>query len=91
MVMGNHQSSDTHAYCKTEEGTKTIFMKTMELNKLGLLPLTTLELTETDGGGWLKKLLKRVTPWAIGYEIIQNWDEVKAGFVAGWNFDQPKK
>ncbi len=51
--MGNYNSSDTHAYCETEEGTFNLyFMKQLELNKMGLDPISEIEMKEIEGGGF---------------------------------------
>jgi hypothetical protein len=66
-------------------------MQTLELNKMGLSPITDIEMQETDGGGWWEKVIKGTIWYEIYHGVTSNWDEVKARFVEGWNIDQPKK
>lgn len=62
-------------------------MKTLELNKMGLSSVGDLQLKEINGGSW-DSWLKRITWFGIGKEVIDHWDEVKAGLKKGWNFDK---
>ncbi|MES2330373.1 MAG: hypothetical protein V4539_12270 [Bacteroidota bacterium] len=66
-------------------------MKPMELKRMGLAPITDLEINEINGGGWLSNFLKRVTWVGVAYDVINHWEEIKRGFSNGWNFDQPKQ
>ena len=51
--MGNYNSSNTHAYCETEEEIiKLYFMKQLELNKMDLAPISEFEMKEIEGGGF---------------------------------------
>jgi hypothetical protein len=58
-------------------------METLELSKMGLVPVTTSEMQQIEGGtlpSWMKGL-------GIGWvadQIIKNWDEIKAGFTEGY-------
>lgn len=66
-------------------------MKTMELNKMGLAPIDCFEMSNTNGGGVLKSLLKRFSWYAAANEIIEHWEEIKRGLKDGWNFDKSVK
>jgi hypothetical protein len=64
-------------------------MKLMELNKMGLSPVTDFEMREINGGG-IMKWLRRITVLGVAKEIIDHWEEVKKGFSNGWNFDKSR-
>lgn len=52
----------------------------MNLAKINLTDMSSHELTETNGGGWLRKTI-------IGYlatEVIENWDSLKKGIREGY-------
>jgi hypothetical protein len=69
---------------------KPIFMNPIELKRMGLTALDPGELLQTEGGGWLSRFFRKMTVAGVAYEIIQNWDEIKKGLKAGWNFDHQK-
>lgn len=54
----------------------------MDLKQLNLVELSYKDLTLLGGGvNWLKG-----TIWGtIAYELVSNWDAVKAGISDGWN------
>jgi hypothetical protein len=63
-------------------------MKNIELNKMGLTPIGIGETSLINGGGLFSKIFKGL---GVGYfvsNIIEHWDEVKKGFIEGWNFDK---
>ena len=62
-------------------------MNTIDLNKIGLLPIEDLEMKEITGGNW-GWWLKRITWFGIGKEVIDHWDEIKNGLQKGWNFNK---
>ncbi|MCC6289166.1 MAG: hypothetical protein IT249_14900 [Chitinophagaceae bacterium] len=54
--------------------------QTMQLQQIGLTPISEFEMEEIKGGGgggsfWI---------W-VGKEIINNWDEFTKGVKDGWN------
>lgn len=53
--------------------------QTMDLNKMGLAPMSIWEMEDTDGGGFWDKI---VTYFIEG--AIDHWDALKAGFKAGY-------
>jgi len=53
----------------------------MELKQLNVDELNSEELIVFEGGNWL-----RTTIWGtIVYEVLSNWEAVKAGASDGWN------
>jgi hypothetical protein len=63
-------------------------MKTMELSYPGLVPVEQMQASEICGGSW--PVLNAF--WQFVFtDAVRNWDDIKAGAKAGWNFDQPKK
>ena len=53
----------------------------IDLSKMGLTSMSNLEMQEIDGGsGFWDELAS----WAIK-EAISHWDEIKAGFSAGYH------
>jgi hypothetical protein len=54
-------------------------MKTMELERMGLVELTLNEGKETNGG-WILQALEAI---AIAIYVINNWDDFAAGFSEG--------
>ena len=73
----------------TEEA--TLKTKTIVMNNqiVGLKPLSDQELISIEGGAipsWLKKL-----GWyGVFNEINRHWDDIKGGFIEGWNFPNKK-
>ena len=62
--------------------------KVLDLKMLGVQELGREELREVDGGsipGVLKALGRRLAPVAVVMWVVENWDDVKAGAVDGWN------
>ena len=63
----------------------------MEDKILKDLDLVVLEVQDANGilGGNLidlsTSILKKITPAAFAYWVVDNWDEVKKGFSDGWN------
>ncbi|MBC7424830.1 MAG: hypothetical protein H7334_15425 [Ferruginibacter sp.] len=53
--------------------------QTIDLNKMGLAPMSIWEMEDTDGGGFWDKI---VTYFIEG--AIDHWDDLKAGFKAGY-------
>lgn len=54
--------------------------QTMDLNKMGLAPLTEFEMQEVEGGGFWENLAL----WAVE-QAIDHWDDLKKGFSAGYH------
>lgn len=56
--------------------------QTMDLNKMGLAPMSELEMQETDGGLWW-------FPAALGIGLvlsaINNFGDIREGLADGWN------
>lgn len=53
----------------------------MDLKTLNVIELDSNELMNFEGGNWF-----RTTIWGtIAYELVSNWDAVKAGISDGWN------
>ena len=52
-----------------------------------MVPLGEDELVAVDGGGW-KTIVKGTLLWELVSGVINNWDDVKRGFVDGWNIDK---
>lgn len=52
----------------------------MNLAVINLTEISSYELVETNGGGWIKKGV-----WAyLATEIIDNWDDIKKGISDGY-------
>ena len=58
-------------------------MQTLELQQLGLAPITQIEMQDVEGGGFS---LWRAAPiaWLVD-QVINNWDDLKAGIKEGYN------
>jgi hypothetical protein len=73
----------------TEEATLTTKTIVMNNQIVGLKPLSDQELISIEGGAipsWLKKL-----GWyGVFNEINRHWDDIKGGFIEGWNFPNKK-
>jgi hypothetical protein len=73
----------------TEEATLKTKTVVMNNQTVGLKPLTDQELVSIEGGAipsWLKKL-----GWyGVFNEINRHWDDIKGGFIDGWNFPNKK-
>ncbi len=54
--------------------------QTMDLNKMGLAPMKEMEMREIEGGGFWESILT----WGVE-QAVDHWDEIKAGFKAGYN------
>lgn len=53
----------------------------MNLAVINLTEISSNELVETNGGGWIKKGV-----WAyLATEIIDNWDDIKKSISEGYN------
>jgi hypothetical protein len=66
-------------------------MKTVELNRMGLMPITDFEMIEINGGGKIGKFFKGLTWYTVLTDAKDHWEEIKKGFSNGWNIDKPKK
>ncbi len=57
-------------------------MKTLELNKMGLTPITESESNSIEGGAWWLP-----AAFAIGLIIsaFNNFGDIRQGFADGWN------
>jgi hypothetical protein len=58
--------------------------------ELQLVPLSPVELNVINGGSWWEKKVKSTLWYEVFRGIADNWEEVKAQFVNGWNIDKPK-
>ncbi len=58
--------------------------QTFDLNKMGLASLSREEMQEVDGGEW-PVWLKGIGIAGVVNEVIEHWDEIKKGFIDGWN------
>ncbi|WP_445710304.1 hypothetical protein [Flavobacterium sp.] len=60
----------------------------MNLENLNLVELNAQEVLEIEGGalpGWLKKI-----GWGyLASVVTENWSDIKAGAIAGWNETNP--
>ena len=54
--------------------------QTFDLNKMGVMPMNNSEMEGVSGGS----IWGSLAAWAI-QEVINNWDDVKAGFKEGYN------
>lgn len=53
----------------------------MNLEKLNLVEISSDELIEIDGGNFFKKFT-----WAyLASQVVDNWDDIKSGFSAGYS------
>ena len=55
-----------------------------------LTPLSEGEMLQINGGGWFEKFVKGTFWYEVYKGVTENWDEVKARFVEGWNIDKKK-
>ena len=63
-------------------------MKTLELNKMGLAPISYFEMEQTLGGGWWERVVKGTIWYEVYKGVTDNWDEVKSKFIEGRNIDK---
>lgn len=60
----------------------------MNFEKINLEEISSIELLEINGGAvpsWVKKL-----GWGyLAQQVVDNWDDIKAGFIAGYNDANP--
>lgn len=56
-------------------------MKTLELNKMGLVPLTEAENKEIEGGVWW---LPAALAIGLVMSAIHNFGDIRQGFSDGW-------
>ena len=60
----------------------------MNFEKINLEEISSIELLEINGGAvpsWFKKL-----GWGyLAQQVVDNWDDIKAGFIAGYNDANP--
>lgn len=59
-------------------------MQSLELQQMGLVPITQSEMEEIDGGSWLSLARGLGITW-LADQIVNNWDDIKAGFKDGYN------
>jgi len=59
--------------------------KVLDLKMPGVQELGREELRDVDGGSPLGPWLKKAGWAGVAFWIIENWDDVKAGAVDGWN------
>lgn len=73
----------------TEEATLKTKTVVMNNQTVELKPLSDQELISIEGGAipsWLKKL-----GWyGVFNELNRHWDDIKGGFIDGWNFPNKK-
>ena len=63
-------------------------MKNKIIKNMGVSALDVQEVSNTYGGGIIEAftpVLKKLTPAAIAYYVMENWEDVKKGFSDGWN------
>ena len=63
-------------------------MEDKTLSELNLCALEVQEANVLTGGNLIEfstSLFKKITPVAFTVWVIDNWDQVKAGFSDGWN------
>jgi hypothetical protein len=63
-------------------------MENMIMKSMSLTALDVQEVSNTHGGGLIDAfapVLKKLTPAAIAYYVMENWEDVKKGFSDGWN------
>ncbi|WP_396193231.1 hypothetical protein [Flavobacterium sp.] len=61
----------------------------MNIRELNLEEISSIELLEINGGtaapSWLRKL-----GWGyLAQQVVDNWDDIKSGFSAGYNAANP--
>jgi hypothetical protein len=63
---------------------KTITMKTLELEKFGVMSMEQNEMQVVFGGGTFPKWLKS-SGWSyLAMQIVDHWGEIKQGFAQGY-------
>ncbi|MFT4024498.1 MAG: hypothetical protein QM664_12015 [Flavihumibacter sp.] len=62
-------------------------MKTLVMKDCGLVSLDDNEISFIDGGSWWGSAKGSILSELVK-GVINNWDEVKREFVAGWNIDK---
>lgn len=61
----------------------------MNHQTLKLEPLTDQELISIEGGA-IPSWLKKIGWYGAFLEVNRFWDDIKGGFIAGWNFPNQK-
>lgn len=60
----------------------------LEIEKLGLVEMDSQQVNEVDGGvfflGSASSIFKKIGWGYIGTQIVDNWDDIKAGFREGY-------
>lgn len=63
-------------------------MESMSLKSMNVQALDIRDACEIDGGEWwapIPSIVKKLTPAAVAYWVIENWEDVKLGITDGWN------
>lgn len=63
--------------------------QTIDLQKMGCIPITESEIQHTNGGG-LPKWMKAIGVGWLVDQVVSNWDEIKEGAKDGWKSVQYK-
>ncbi len=63
-------------------------MEKLKMECYGMVPLGEDELVAVEGGRGWKTVVKGTLLWELVSGVINNWDDVKKGFVDGWNIDK---
>ena len=66
-------------------------MKTLVWEDGGMQVMAKGEAALVAGGISWKSVVRGTLWFELTMEVVRNWDDIKAGFVDGWNIDNPKK
>lgn len=61
----------------------------MDLQKIGMVPLSEFEMKQIDGGKMPKWMKAFGWGWLVD-QVVANWDDIKQGAKDGWNSVQYK-